>query len=103
MLAEVSKTFGIKTNNVISYIKKNPAVVSKLKILWGEMGLIRDSGLKLMSIGKLFPEFVETSRKFNLLATDAMIVEVMKKNNIENIATNDSDFERVDFLKVWKP
>ncbi len=63
------------------------------------MELIRDSGLKLMSVGKLFPEFVETSRKFNLLATDAMIVEVMKKNNIENIATNDSDFERIDFLK----
>lgn len=103
MLAEVSKTLRVKTKDALPYIKKNPAAVSKLKILWEEMELIRDSGLKFISIGKLFPEFIETSRKFNLLATDAMIVEVMKKNEIKDIATNDADFERVDFLKVWKP
>lgn len=37
------------------------------------------------------------------MATDAMIVEIMKRNNLKDIATNDSDFERVDWIKVWKP
>jgi len=27
----------------------------------------------------------------------------MEQNNIKDIATNDADFERLVFLKVWKP
>lgn len=67
------------------------------------MKIIKDSRINIIPVGRLSPDFIETSKKFNLLATDAMIVEIMKRNGIPNIATNDSDFERVNFLKVWKP
>ena len=30
-------------------------------------------------------------------------VATMKRQGITNIATNDPDFERVEWLKVWKP
>jgi len=103
MLAEVSMHFGVKPADVIPYIKRNPDAISGLKILWEEMEIIRDSNLSVISANKLFPDFIETSKRFNLLATDAIIVEIMKKNGIVNIATNDTDFERVDFLEVWKP
>jgi len=46
---------------------------------------------------------VEYGRTYGLLTSDAIHVACCKFYNIENIATNDSDFERVDFLKVWKP
>ena len=37
------------------------------------------------------------------MATDAMHVSAMKRHGITNIATNDRDFKRVEWLKVWKP
>jgi len=38
-----------------------------------------------------------------LLTNDAFHVATMKGQGITNIATNDPDFERVEWLKVWKP
>jgi predicted nucleic acid-binding protein len=43
------------------------------------------------------------SQRYSLLATDAYIVSFAKSYNISNIMTNDSDFENVEWLKVWKP
>jgi predicted nucleic acid-binding protein len=103
MLAEVSKALGIKSRDALTHIKRDPTIISKLEILWEEMELIRDSRLQIISLGKLFPGFVDASKKYNLLATDAMIVHLMKGSGLENIATNDADFQRVDFLNVWKP
>jgi len=53
--------------------------------------------------GSLFPDFVEVSKKYWLMATDAFHVTTMKRYGITNIATNDPDFERVEWINVWKP
>ncbi|MCK4734008.1 MAG: PIN domain-containing protein [Methanophagales archaeon] len=37
------------------------------------------------------------------MSNDVIHVATMKKRGISNIATNDPDFERVNWLKVWKP
>ena len=42
------------------------------------------------------------STKFGLLPSDAAIVTSMQKHNITKILTNDSDFEKVDFIEVVK-
>ncbi len=103
MIAEVSKILRVKPSDALSRIKWEPEVISRLEVLWEEMELIENSGINMLPPQKLFPDFVDISRKFNLTATDAMIVGIMKKNDIKDIATNDRDFERVDFLRVWKP
>ncbi len=103
MMAEVSKKFGIKPAEAVTFIKQNPKVISELTIIWKEMELIDESGIRIINTEKLFPDFVNTSKNYNLMATDAMIVEIMKRNNLKDIATNDGDFERVDWIKVWKP
>ena len=38
-----------------------------------------------------------------LMSNDAMHVATMKRHGITNIATNDLDFERVEWIKIWKP
>ena len=45
----------------------------------------------------------QISKKYCLLAKDALTVSFARDYGIENIATNDSDFKRVDFLWIWKP
>ncbi len=38
-----------------------------------------------------------------LLTNDSIILSTMKAHDIKDIATNDSDFERVKGIKIWKP
>ncbi len=103
MLAEVSKRFNLKPNDAVALIKQNPTVISELRTIWEEMELINESKIRIITSEKLFPDFLETSKNYNLMATDAMIVEIMKRHGLKDIATNDSDFERVEWVKVWKP
>jgi len=53
--------------------------------------------------GQIFPEFVDLSKKYRLLAMDSAHLAAMKRNELTNLATNDADFERVAELKIWKP
>ncbi len=103
MLAEVSKRFDVKPKDAVALIKQNPDVISELRTIWEEMELINESRIRIIITEKLFPDFVETAKNYNLMATDAMIVEIMKRYGLKDIATNDSDFERVEWVKVWKP
>jgi len=43
------------------------------------------------------------SKKHNLLYSDAIHAASCEVYGIKHIASNDIDFERVDFLKRWKP
>lgn len=40
-------------------------------------------------------------RDYNLLPNDALHLAVMRRMQIVNIATRDSDFERADEIVVW--
>ena len=48
-------------------------------------------------------ECYKAIKDYALLTNDAFHVATMKGHGITNIATNDSDFERVEWIKVWKP
>jgi predicted nucleic acid-binding protein len=53
--------------------------------------------------GSIFPDFVEVSKKHQLMATDAAHLATMRNNGIKNLASNDSDFGRVPWIKLWMP
>ena len=45
----------------------------------------------------------ENMPRYNLLSSDAIHISSCKLKHIEYMATNDYDFEKVDFLKLWMP
>jgi predicted nucleic acid-binding protein len=102
MIAEVVKKFGITAKQVVRFVKEKPEVIAELETVWTEMEIIRSFNISILN-GSLFPDFIEISKKYWLMATDAFHVTTMKRHGITNIATNDPDFERVEWLKVWKP
>lgn len=66
--------------------------------------LLEYKGLKILEIGEAISRTsVVLSHKYQLLPNNAMHVATCQFYNIKNVATNDSDFERVDFLNLWKP
>lgn len=48
-------------------------------------------------------ELKDLAKKYQLLPRDASHLGIMLRNMIKNIATSDSDFERIKDLKVWMP
>jgi len=59
--------------------------------------IVFDVGYNLMSIA------LEMGSCYRLLPTDALHAAACQFYGIWHIATNDSHFEQVDFLQVWKP
>jgi Predicted nucleic acid-binding protein, contains PIN domain len=102
MIAEVVKTFGVRARKATGLLKDNPDTIAELSMVWMEMELIGSFNISLLS-SQSFPAFVEMSRKYKLMATDAIHVSMMKLNEISDIATNDNDFERVEELTIWRP
>jgi len=41
--------------------------------------------------------------QYGVLSNDALVLQVMKDFNILLLASNDSDFEKVDFITLYKP
>lgn len=103
MIAEVAKNYAKSVREAVAYIKKNPEVIEQLEVVWAEMDLLERSHLVVLESRSLFPDFVEISKKYDLMATDAVHVSIMRRHGLTNIATNDPDFERVAWLTVWKP
>jgi len=104
MIIEASKKFGILPKDVIKYLKVNPDKITSLANHLDSVFYIEKLGISIITLSfediKLSAEF---KRKFTLLTNDAINLAVMKNNHIANLASNDSDFERVDFLTLYKP
>ncbi len=61
-------------------------------------------GLEIVAIdGGTVEKSVDLGEQYGLLTTDAIHLSAMKQYGIIHIATNDSDFEKVDFIRVYKP
>lgn len=52
---------------------------------------------------EIMNDAVELSKRYGLFVSDATHVAIMKSKGIAHIATNDSDFERIDGIDIYKP
>jgi predicted nucleic acid-binding protein len=56
-----------------------------------------------MNLLRMKKHIIQRSFKFKLMTNDAIHVATCKFYNIVDIATNDTDFQRVHFLRAWNP
>jgi predicted nucleic acid-binding protein len=101
-VAEISSVYGVEVRKAKKLFKERPEIIDELKIVWVEMELIKSFNLGLLE-GSLFPDFVVLSRRYSLMAADAIHLSMMRLNEVTNIATNNNDFERVEGITQWKP
>ena len=99
--ADIVVDYRVKPKEVVPFLKANPEAITKIDFR---------SALDLFSLFSILPlseSEVEGSykaiRDYALLTNDAFHVATMKQRGITNIATNDPDFERVNWITVWKP
>ncbi len=102
MIAEIAELEGIETNNAARIIKRQPKRIKELNRVWAEMELINRFGLFILNTST-YPEFVRLSKEYMLTAADAAHLAAMERFGIISMASNDRDFQRVPWLKLWRP
>ncbi|MFQ6061936.1 MAG: type II toxin-antitoxin system VapC family toxin [Methanosarcinales archaeon] len=113
LLAELAELFNISQKEVVRLIKSNPIFIvanaptamSSAKKPWQAVEDIKNiNNISILEIGYYEVDYASPiSKQYNLLMNDSLHLAVMKKHGIQDIATNDSDFDRVDNIQVWKP
>ncbi len=102
LIGEVKKKYG--DIDVIHFIKEHPEVISECSLAYSALDDVFDSTVVILPLTLEVLQYAKTfSKKYNLLFSDAIHAASCKVYRIRNIATNDSDFDRVDFLKTWRP
>ncbi|MGC1120453.1 MAG: type II toxin-antitoxin system VapC family toxin [Candidatus Methanofastidiosia archaeon] len=102
-IIEISNKFRINSRDALAYIKANPDVLKEFK---NPRSIVEDilalERVKFLDINR---KTVFQALKYSnaLLFSDAIHASCCRIHNITHIATNDSDFERIAFLNIWKP
>jgi predicted nucleic acid-binding protein len=104
VLFEVYSKKNLSSQEAIKFLKSKPDFIKNLyKPFKASREVLNDYGFKIIDTSKHLEEALDISREHGLLFSDALHCACCRVYGIENIATNDGDFERVDFLKMWKP
>jgi predicted nucleic acid-binding protein len=105
MLTEAIRTYGLSSErDALKLIKEKPELISNMSQVWKNYSELKKYPIIIFSIDEEALNIAALlSRKYGLLISDAVHASIMKRNAVDNIATNDSDFERVEGITVWKP
>ena len=87
------------------YLKVNPHALSSLTTCRKNIERIKQiNNLRVLEVpSRLFSKAIDFSGKYGVLATDAIHLATMHEYGIRTIATNDRDFERIEWLNIRKP
>ena len=105
MIAELFEKRNIDAKFAIKYLKDNPEVIKELSAARAAIENI-DQIENLMIVGvkrDALDLALEFSQKYGLLATDSIHAATMKIEGLNILASNDRDFERVNWLELWRP
>ena len=102
LIGEVKIKYG--DVEVIRFIKEHPNVISECDVAYNALDDIFDSAVVILPLTLEVLQHAKTlSREHNLLFSDAIHAGSCDVYGIKHIASNDKDFDRVDFLKRWIP
>lgn len=102
LVGEIKQKYG--NVEVIRFIKEHPNVISECDVAYGALDDVFNSSLVILPLTlEVLRHAKIISKKNNLLFSDAIHAASCKVFGIKHIATNDQDFDRVDFLKNWRP
>lgn len=105
MRMEIARARRMTLAGATRYLKANPNAIKRLKLAWKGMREIRAiPSLTICEVTEpLHFRGVEHSKSFGLLATDGAHIAVMEAQGLREMASNDPDFQRVPWIKLYQP
>lgn len=105
MQHETCQRFDLPLAQAVSFLKRNPRVISSLHAYRDALNLIYNlPNLTLLEIDNaILRQSHAMIRDDQLLSTDALHAATCVAYDIPHFATNDKDFTRVKQLTIWSP
>jgi len=104
MFSEIIEKYGTRPQTVLRKMKNDPEIIASLRKYRDVISKVGTIGIKVLPCSDRTHEKASSFiSEYRLMSNDAINAVLAEEHGIKHIATNDGDFERVDFLKVWKP
>jgi predicted nucleic acid-binding protein len=104
MTLEACARFGWRFAGIARRLMKHPAQVQSLTHFRQAIQEVPRYGIQVLTVPPhLIDAAAAVSQRFGLLSNDALIVAVMQANGLTNLASNDTDFDRVPGLTRYAP
>ncbi len=104
ILSEAVEKLGLPLKGIVQYLKNNPSSVSQLEKYSKAPQKIQQMGIMPLACNiDTFIISAHLRERFGLLINDSVNLAIMQENHISHLASNDNDFDRVDFITTYKP
>jgi len=104
MMVEASALLNVEVKNLPKYLKQHPEFVKQLTQHLVVPRKISELNIEIVQIT---PQLIEKSQgiktRYGFLSNDALSLQIMEDGGITILASNDSDFSRVEWLKLYLP
>lgn len=104
MMVEASAAVNVEVKNLPKYLKQNSDIVKQLTHHLVVPSKIINLNIEIAPpTPKLIVESQAFKIEYGILSNDSLTIKVMKELGISNLASNDLDFKRVDWLNLYLP
>ena len=103
MVAE-AKSKGLITSGGARALRRNFRLIPTLRDYWHDTVRLLNLNLLFVPVSESILRSAQTERQAaGLLTNDSLIISCMREYGVSFLATNDSDFERVASITLFKP
>jgi predicted nucleic acid-binding protein len=104
MTIEACAKFGWPFAGIANRLRRHSSQIQQLTTFRQDIDRILKSRVQLIGItAALLSSAAALSQQLNLLTNDALIVAAMQTNGLTNLASHDTDFDRVPVLTRYGP
>ena len=105
LIAEIVERECISPQSVLRCLKKDPGLVRESTKAWAAIEKIKQIN-HMMIVGideSIFELALKYSKKYGLISNDAFHLAIIKQESVSTMASNDKDFDGVEWLQIWRP
>lgn len=104
MIVEASSVLDVEIKNIPKYLKQHPDIVKQLTKHLTVPQKISELNIEIVQTTlKNIVDSQLNKTKYGFLSNDSLTLKIMEDMGLTSLASNDSDFKRVDWLKLYLP
>jgi predicted nucleic acid-binding protein len=104
MATEVAQITARDRTGIVTYLRKHHEVIAQLQEYPIALERLASVPMTVLPVDEaLLRTASAIAMQHRLLTNDAMIVALMRREQLTHLVTNDEDFNRVTDLTVWMP